>query len=78
MDPLDMVLYVADALEPGRAYAERAALTELSLRDLDAGLRAVVASTIDYLRGRRLPVAPQTLALAHALGARDREEKRPA
>lgn len=67
MSPLDAVVYLADGLEPGRDYPERAALAALAERDLQAALRAVLASTIDYLRQRGVPVAPQTLAAAAGL-----------
>jgi predicted HD superfamily hydrolase involved in NAD metabolism len=79
MSPLDKVVYLADGLEPGRDFADRAALAALAFRDLDAALRASVASSIAYLRERGLAVAPQTLAAAASCdtGAHA-EEKRPA
>ncbi len=79
MSPLDKVVYLADGLEPGRDFADRAALTALAFRDLDAATCAVVASSIVYVRERGLAVAPQTLAAAQACGAQpNTEEKRPA
>jgi predicted HD superfamily hydrolase involved in NAD metabolism len=66
MEPLDAVVYLADGLEPGRDFPERAALTELALADLDAALAAVIASSVRYLESRGLTVAPQTLALVGA------------
>lgn len=69
MSRLDSILYLADGLEPGRDFPERAALEGLALRDLDAAMRAVLASTAAYLTGRNLAVAPQTLAAAAAFGA---------
>jgi predicted HD superfamily hydrolase involved in NAD metabolism len=62
MSTLDVVLYLADALEPGRDFPERAAFLELALRDLTAGMRSVIGSTLTYLRARGLSAAPQTLA----------------
>ncbi len=62
MSRLDAILYLADALEPGRDFADRAALFDLALRDLDAALIAVLESTRGYLEARGLGVAPQTLA----------------
>jgi hypothetical protein len=38
-------------------------LEAVALRSLDEGLLACVASSIDYLKGRRIPPAPETLAL---------------
>ncbi|MBV8580370.1 MAG: bis(5'-nucleosyl)-tetraphosphatase (symmetrical) YqeK [Candidatus Eremiobacteraeota bacterium] len=68
MGPLDAVVYLADGLEPGRDFADRAELAALALRDLDAAMRAVLASSIAYLRARGLAVAPQTLAAAEHYG----------
>ena len=68
MSPLDAVVYLADGLEPGREYPERAALADLAERDLDAAMRALIVSSIDYLRRRGLAVAPQTLEAAAAYG----------
>lgn len=62
MAPLDVAVFLADALEPGRDYPERAALYEIALRDLDAGMAAVLQSTLTYLRKRGLSIAPQTSA----------------
>ena len=79
MSPLDKVVYLADGLEPDRDFADRAALEALAFRDLDASLRAVLASSIAYLRKRGLAVAPQTLAAAERSGAgAHAEEKHPA
>ena len=69
MSPLDKVVYLADGLEPGRDFADRAALAALAFCDLDAAMRAVLASSIAYLRERGLAIAPQTLAAAETFGA---------
>jgi predicted HD superfamily hydrolase involved in NAD metabolism len=68
MSRLDTIVYLADGLEPGRTFDERAGYAQLAFRDLDAAMRAVLASTIAYLRGRGLEVAPQTKAAAEAFG----------
>jgi predicted HD superfamily hydrolase involved in NAD metabolism len=68
MSPLDRTVYLADSLEPGRAFPERAGFWQLALRDLDDAMRAVIVHAVDYLRGRGLAPAPQTLAAARALG----------
>ena len=68
MSPLDAVVYLADGLEPGREFAGRAALAALAFRDLRAGMRAVLASSIVYTERRGLTVAPQTLAAARTYG----------
>ena len=64
MSPLDCVLYLADGLEPGREYAERADLWALACRDLPAAMRATLSSTLAHLARKKIPVAPQTLAAA--------------
>ncbi|HEV3086655.1 MAG TPA: bis(5'-nucleosyl)-tetraphosphatase (symmetrical) YqeK [Candidatus Elarobacter sp.] len=68
MSPLDAVVYLADGLEPGRDFPERAALAALATRDLDAAMRGALASSIAYLRARGLAIAPQTLAAARRYG----------
>jgi predicted HD superfamily hydrolase involved in NAD metabolism len=79
MTPLDQIVYLADGLEPGREYAERTELAGLAFRDLRAAMRAVLASSIAYLRGRGLTVAPPMLAAARAFDLEAaEEEKRPA
>jgi predicted HD superfamily hydrolase involved in NAD metabolism len=62
MSTLDCVVYLADGLEPGRQFAERAELAGLAARDLGAAMHATIASSLRYLRGRQLPIAPQTAA----------------
>ncbi len=74
MSRLDCVVYLADALEPGRAYPERAGLEALAFRDLTGAMRAVLRSTLAYLAGRELEAAPQTLA---ALAAFESLERSP-
>lgn len=62
MSTLDCVVYLADGLEPGREFAERAQLADLAGRDLPAAMRATIASSLRYLTQRHLPIAPQTAA----------------
>jgi len=64
MSPLDVVVYLADALEPGRDYPERAGFLALAFADLDAAMRSVLASTLAHLRGSGRTPATQTLAAA--------------
>jgi predicted HD superfamily hydrolase involved in NAD metabolism len=79
MSPLDKVVYLADGLEPGRDFADRAALAALAFRHLDAAMRAMLTSSTTYLLARGLAVAPQSLAAAETFGAgAHAEEKRPA
>ncbi len=70
MSVLDCVLYLADGLEPGRDYSERAELAALAQRDLDEAMRATIASSLRYLTQRHLPIAPQTAAAMRTFGLR--------
>jgi len=63
MTRLEKVVYEADTFEPGRDHPGRARLEAIALQSLDEGLLACVASSIDYLKGRRIPPAPETIAL---------------
>lgn len=62
MSRLDVILYLADGLESGRDFPERASLEALAFADLDAAMRATLRSTIAYLGARGLAVSPATLA----------------
>jgi predicted HD superfamily hydrolase involved in NAD metabolism len=62
MSRLDAILYLADGLEPGRIFRERATLAELAIESLDEALAALLRSTVAYLHSRNLEPAPQTLA----------------
>ena len=70
MSRLDAIVYLADALEPGRDFAGRAELMRLAYADVDDAMRAVLASTAGYLRARNLVLAPQTRAAMAQFGAR--------
>jgi len=60
--PLAIVVYLADGLEPGRTYPERADLEALAFEDLDRAYDEVLRSTVIALTRRGLEVAPQTHA----------------
>jgi len=60
--PLAIVVYLADGLEPGRSYPERAELEALAFEDLDRAYDEVLRSTVAALARRGLEVAPQTHA----------------
>ncbi|MDE2571916.1 MAG: bis(5'-nucleosyl)-tetraphosphatase (symmetrical) YqeK [bacterium] len=68
MSRLDEVLFLADALEPGRRYDGRAAMLDLALQDLRGGMRAVLKSTLRHHADRNLTISPRTLACARAYG----------
>jgi predicted HD superfamily hydrolase involved in NAD metabolism len=68
MSPLDCAVYVADSTEPGRTFAQRAALWELAMRDLREATRQTLRHSLAHLRRNGTPPAPQTAAAARALG----------
>jgi predicted HD superfamily hydrolase involved in NAD metabolism len=68
MTVLDCILYLADSVEPGRRFAERAELEALAFSDLRAAVRATIASSVRYLTANHCPVAPQTAAAMRAFG----------
>lgn len=72
MSRLDAILYLADGLEPGRSYPERARHAELASRDLEEGMYALLESTIAYLERRNLEISPHTLAALATYASRRR------
>jgi predicted HD superfamily hydrolase involved in NAD metabolism len=66
MSPLDCVIYLADALEPGRDFANRVTVWNLAKRDLHAAMSAAIADTLVYLTASGREPAPQTLAMQQA------------
>jgi predicted HD superfamily hydrolase involved in NAD metabolism len=71
MSPLDCAIYLADSLEPERAFPERADLWRLALRDLRQAMRQTLLASFGYLRQKQLPIAPQTLAAVAAFGTQE-------
>jgi predicted HD superfamily hydrolase involved in NAD metabolism len=68
MSPLDCAVYLADSLEPGRAFPERAAIWRLAMRDLPGAMREMLLLTFAHLARKGLPAAPPSLAAAKAFG----------
>lgn len=66
MSALDCVVFLADGLEPGRDYAGRASIAELARSDLREAMRRMLVESLEYLRSKHLPPAPQTLAAMKA------------
>jgi len=70
MTPLDLVVYLADMLEPGRCYPEvddlRALVGVASLRDL---FGEAYAASIRHLVGRRKRIHPATVEAWNAIVA---------
>ncbi len=68
MSPLDCAVYLADTLEPGRDFADRAALWELARKDMRAAMRETLREMLAYLSRKGLPMTPRALAAARAFG----------
>jgi len=68
MSPLDCVLYLADGLESGRTFPERAGLARLAESDLDAAMRGTLGASLRFYKRKGLAVAPQTLEAARTFG----------
>jgi predicted HD superfamily hydrolase involved in NAD metabolism len=66
MSPLDCVIYLADALEPGRDYANRAKIWDLAKRDMRGAMSAAIDDALVYLAAQGRDPAPQTLAMQRA------------
>lgn len=63
MSPLDCVVYLADALEPGRDFANRRKIWDLARVDLPAAMSAAIVDSFIYLASLGREPAPQTLAM---------------
>lgn len=61
MTDLQKILYLADTFEPCRQFPERAQLEAAALRSLDEGMLACIEASIEYLKERSVPVAPETM-----------------
>jgi predicted HD superfamily hydrolase involved in NAD metabolism len=63
MTPLDAIVFIADATEPGRQFTIRAEILDTALRDLETGLAAVYAYTRESLERHGLPPSPALLTV---------------
>ena len=61
MTTLEKILYVADYMEPNRAFDGVERLRQLAYSDLDKALLLGVEITVEEMRQRQLPVHSNTL-----------------
>ena len=61
MSPLGCILYLADAIEPGRDYRGVEKIRKLAYQDLDQALLAAYDNTIGYLKDHQCWIHPVTL-----------------
>jgi predicted HD superfamily hydrolase involved in NAD metabolism len=73
MSALDCVVYIADGVEPGRTFDERASLWDVAMDDLHEGMKAVLYHGLSYTISHGRTVAPQTYEAARALGLHPEE-----
>lgn len=73
MSSLDAIVYLSDALEPGRRFEERATLERLAFRDLDAAMRETLRLTVDYTKAQGRQVAPATAAAIEFFAAKEKQ-----
>jgi len=62
MSLLDRIVFLADSLEPGRQFSDRAALAALAGRDVARAMQGTIQQSIRYLQEKGLSLAPQTAA----------------
>jgi HD superfamily phosphohydrolase YqeK len=78
MSPLDEILYLADGLEPGRDFPERAGFLATAFGDLARAMHDVLANGRAYLQSRGLTAAPETIAAIEHYATVPSREKHPA
>ena len=67
MSTLQKIVFMADAIEPSRRFAERDGIEAAAMRSLDEGMLACIRSSLDYLRERGIPAARQTMEVYKTL-----------
>jgi predicted HD superfamily hydrolase involved in NAD metabolism len=72
MSRLDMVVYLADLIEPGRAFPGVEEMRRLADEDLEGATLAAMDATLRYLIDRGLPLDPRGVAARNDLLARVR------
>lgn len=63
MSGLDCIVYLADALEPGRDFENRSTIWKLAQSDLNAAMSATIEDAMGYLHNLGREPAPRTLAM---------------
>ncbi len=67
MSPLDIIIYVADKIEPGRAHVDEAFRSRCLSLPPEGMLLAVMENTMSWLRSKGRAIAPETLLLYNSL-----------
>ncbi|GAV26414.1 metal-dependent phosphohydrolase [Carboxydothermus islandicus] len=61
MTELDMIIFLADLIEPGRSFAQRQNLLIASFQDLKRGMLLALENTVEYLRNKNKTIDSRTL-----------------
>lgn len=70
MSLLEKIVYLADAVEPGRDYPGVKQLRWLALEHLDQGILESVRSTLSYVLDKGQPMHPASVALYNELSVK--------
>ncbi len=70
MTPLEQIIYLADMIEPGRKdFPGLEQIRRAAWQDLDQAMLIAARRTVDYVKGRGMPLNPRTLELLSSLEA---------
>ena len=78
MSTLDEILYLADGLEPGRDFPERAGFLKTAFGSLTAAMHDVLDAGLVYMQSHGLTTAPETYAAIEHYANGPQREKHPA
>jgi putative nucleotidyltransferase with HDIG domain len=74
MSQLEKVIYLADAIEPGRDYPGVDRLRELAYEDLDKACAEAMGRTIEYVKHRGCRIDESTIKAREDLLAKERRD----
>ncbi|GAX89226.1 bis(5'-nucleosyl)-tetraphosphatase (symmetrical) YqeK [Effusibacillus lacus] len=75
MSLLEKVVYLADAIEPGRKYPAVEEIRKVAEEDLDLALALSFDNTIEYLIQRREPIFPLTVIARNGIWRKVKESR---
>lgn len=67
MSSLDMIVFIADAIEPGRNYPTVEKLRRLAYEDLDAAVLTSLSETLVHLVEKNAEIEPDTILARNSL-----------
>ena len=72
MSLLEKIIYLADAIEPGRNYPGVGRLRKLAYEDLDKACAEVMRQTIEYVKHKGCEIDDNTIKAMEELLAKER------